>query len=228
MTDKIIVRGEFMRIAHAFTHGQTSVFDVEHSHSRHTRGIYIEPHPSGQGVNVVATDGAALALQHDTEGYAPKPTLIHGLVKRDAVALSNGTLGARRFTVDDQGDANIKAGDGTVERELPHVRQVGAEGYPKWNHLVPTRDDIELMVEGFPGYLNIAYLSILARLWDDNLPNCRTVRILSTGGLTDRVILQFPWRPDLMVIVAPLFVGSGMPTTPDLFRLVEQDDDDDL
>lgn len=228
MTDKIIVRGEFMRIAHAFTYGETSVSEAGYTHSRYTRGIYIEPHPSGKGVNVVATDGAALALQHDTEGYAPKPVLIHGLVKRDAVALSNGILGARRFTVDDQGAACIKTSDGSVEQELPHVQQSVAEGYPSWRQLVPSQDDIELMVEGFPGYLNIAYLSILARLWDDSLANCRTVRILSTGGLEDQVILQFPWRPHLMVIVAPFLAGSGMPTTPDLFRLVEQDDDDDL
>ncbi len=43
----------------------------------HFQGLYIEPHQSGDGVYLVATDGHAMGVFYDREGECDEPTLLN-------------------------------------------------------------------------------------------------------------------------------------------------------
>jgi len=218
MMSNIEIRGEFIRIARAFAGTATGVFDIDNlKHGTSINGIYVEPHASGQGVQIVSTDGAAMCIQWDRKGRVDRPYLICGIDKPTAVDLTGADINERWLVG--------KPGAMTIERRvLPKTKvtrlpeanfhpvrlngaptdEPGVTVYPNWRSAVPARDEIEAMSEGYPGVLNAAYLSIIARLHDDSMANCRAVRLLHSGSINSPVLLQFPWRNDTFVIIAPL------------------------
>ena len=42
----------------------------------HLKGVHVEPHPSGKGVLMVATDGHILVVLHDKNGHAARPAIL--------------------------------------------------------------------------------------------------------------------------------------------------------
>lgn len=219
----IEIRSDFIRIARAFTAGASGVFTNPESTSPYTglRGIYVEPHPSGKGVLIVSSDRSAICVQWDQKGSVDRPRLICGITPRQAHEMSGAVLDDRWLV----GTAEKLALRTTKARPTPlpgveaHKCRIngkptdepGVFPYPDWRHMVPTQDEIDQMSDGFPGYFDLTYAAILGRLYSDGAQNCRTVRVKHASGLGKLsiptgdpiMLLQFPWRPNLLVIIAP-------------------------
>jgi len=213
----IEIRSEFIRIAHAFTAGATGVFDIEHlKHGHAVKNIYVEPHASGKGVQIVSTDGGCMCVQWDREGHVDRPYLICGLTRPDTLDMSGSNI-SERWLVGSPEKLSIRQDIGPkyptkrlsgvtackVRLRDEATDEPGVTVYPNWRSHLPSREDIDSMSEGYPGFLNAAYLSIIARLYDDGMQNCRGVRVLHKGSIESPVLLQFPWRNDLFVLIAP-------------------------
>lgn len=246
----IEIRSDFIRIARAFTYGASGVFTQSKfpDWMPPIRGIYVEPHPSGTGVQIVSTDGCALCVQWDRKGRVDKSRLIADLTHQQCLEFSGADLNARWLV--GTGEELALRTDGKKKTKLPGVTALGifiandpkappgAPRYPDWRHLVPTNPD--KLTPGFPGLLNAAYLSIIARLYDDGMQNMRNVRVLChVNDPKLPVVLQFPWRPDMMVVIAPMKddpsmwadtltrITSAEPVDPDDPFLKDDGADDD-
>lgn len=230
----IEIRAEILRIAHAWTLG-ASGYPSFLTHQREIfRSILIEPYEHG-GVRVVSSDGAAMCVQVDRHGSTDGRYLIEGLTNKDFQVVKDKPSFESWFEADpDAGTPAFVDGVGaSTLAELPHVRLWGSApsgtyAYPDWKSVVPSHDELKSMQEGYPGQLSVAYLSVISRLWNGYLADCRVVRLLSHGDMARNAILQFPWSPDMMVVIAPFQLKNGMPTNQDLFNLLPEQDDDDL
>lgn len=67
MTDFIFRADYFQAVAQCISSDETRYY---------LQGVYIEPHPSGTGVLMVATNGHIMAVIHDPEGHADKPAIL--------------------------------------------------------------------------------------------------------------------------------------------------------
>jgi len=67
-TKEIRINAEYLRLAQLFS----SKDDVRY----YLKGVQVEPHPSGEGILIIATDGHVLGSFYDRNGYVPEPMLI--------------------------------------------------------------------------------------------------------------------------------------------------------
>lgn len=218
---KIEIRSDFIRIARAFTAGATGAFPEKHyviNELTIERGIYVEPHPCGQGVQIVSTDNGALCVQWDQKGRIDRPRIITGVTHSMALEMSGAVLDDR-WLVGDQDKLTLRNDSGgrmktkvlTGVSAHPcriageRLQEPGVSQFPAWRHLIPTQAQIDAMQDGCPDHLNLAYMLILGRLYADGTQNCRNVRIkYSDRGDPRPAILQFPWRKNMFVVIAPL------------------------
>lgn len=220
-TMPIQIRADFLRVAHAFTYGASGVFTDSKLPCDQVpiRGVYVEPHPCGTGVQIVSTDGCALCVQWDQKGKIDRGRLITGLTKSACLEFSGSDLNANwvigdpeKFYLQKDGKKKVRL-EGVAAWHTYIINDPdcppGGPKYPGWRHLVPK--DLDSLTPGFPGLINVAYLSIIGTLYRDGLQNVRHVRVLShIGDPNLPVVLQFPWRSNTMVIIAPLKDDPGM------------------
>jgi hypothetical protein len=216
----IEIRSEFVRIARLFTSGVTRSYHSDHAA---LKNIYVEPHASGKGVQIVSCDGAAMCVQWDREGTVERPYLICGVDKDHAKHMSGNTIN-ERWLIGNPNSGMTVVGDTSLNSSLKKYRVEGAglcrvrvagdetdepgvTIYPNWRVAVPTQDEIVGMVDGFPGTMSVEYLSIIARLYEDGMQHERGVRVMSNGSPTSNVLVQFPWRDGTFVVIAPLDRG---------------------
>lgn len=215
----IEIRSEFVRIARQFTGGTTGVND---SYLR-VRGdlaiqnVYVEPAPAG-GVYVVGTDASVLCVHYEREGKVDRPYIIKGLTREHDFILSNGASSYDRWLIATPEGAIVKTADGKsiklegvtikpadrISNNPPH----GVVAFPDWRTVVPSREEIAKMKMGYPYTLNVAYLSIVARLYDTGSIASRAVQIRSFGTMEKPVVLTFPWRPDLTIVIQSVTVSA--------------------
>lgn len=220
----IELRSDFVRIARAFTYGASGVFTTTSvaDPSTATKGIYVEPHPSGKGVLLVSTDRSGLCVQWDQKGSVDRPRLICGLKAPQAHEMSGAVLDDR-WLVGTAEKLALRVAGKSRPIPLPGVEahkcriegeptdEPGVFPYPSWRHMVPSQAEIDQMKDGMPGHFDLAYAAILGRLYSDGAQNCRTVRVKHTPRLGNSVgpngepimLLQFPWRPNMLVVIAP-------------------------
>lgn len=253
---KIEIRSDFIRIARAFTAGATGVFTTKHYVNNELtieRGIYVEPHPCGQGVQIVSTDNAALCVQWDKKGRVDRPRIITGITHGMALEMSGAVLDDR-WLVGDEAKLSLRNDSGgrlrtkTLEGVAAYPCRIhgernhepGVSQFPAWRHLVPSQAEIDAMQDGCPGRINLAYMLIMGRLYADGTQNCREARIKYTAkGELPPVIMQFPWRKNMFVVIAPVkpqpdpscwhddFLHALTGEEPEL-RHENEDDDDEL
>lgn len=215
----IEIRSEFVRIARQFTGGTTGVNDsyLRVRSDLAVQHVYVEPAPAG-GVYVVGTDASVLCVHYEREGKVDRPYVIKGLTREHDFILSNGASSYDRWLIATPQGVIVKTADGKqiplegvtinpadrISNNPPH----GVIAFPDWRAVVPTREEIAKMKMGYPYTLNVAYLSILARLYDTGSIASRAVQIRSFGTMEKPVVLTFPWRPDLTVVIQSVTVSA--------------------
>jgi len=65
---EITISAEYLRLAQLFASKEDARY--------YLKGVNVEPHPSGAGVLIVATDGHVMGIFYDREGYVPESMLI--------------------------------------------------------------------------------------------------------------------------------------------------------
>jgi len=223
---RITVGAEYLRIARMF-----AVTDRKkaHIHQRFiTAATYILLHPTGKtGLHVISTDGAVVCIQYDKDGAADRAYTIK-IDDDTAGHLKGNTVDSRQVVIDMEKDRlRVLEGTETVFKAAlcNNVRKAhifehagpslptGENGvmiYPDWRRIAPSEEDLTGMKEGFPGIISMRYLRTIAAMYDDWL-DYRDVRILHKprGTLDDSTIYaQFPWRPQMLLIIAPLTGGE--------------------
>lgn len=232
----IEIRSEFVRIARLFTKGVTGVTPPCAMNRPVLSDIYVEPNDAGEGVYVIASDGAAMCVQLDRKGEVDRPYVITNANAHRAIDFSCGGTINDHWLVGNPDSLKIVK-KGKLHAKLSDVRlhparyegtdhEPGTVAYPKWRTVVPTQHDIASMQPGFPGYVDCAYLSTVARLYDDSMANCRTVKILSNGDINSPTLLQFPWRPEMFVVIAPLESQGSLPETSAINDVMSDGSDD--
>lgn len=235
------VRGEFIRIASSFTPSNTGAIINSHEVMNN---IIVHPAPKG-GVYIVSSDRAALCVQHDVKGYADRCYAIQGLKDGELVELSNGPLDNRWLISEKKGQLSIVGSDfnhvlhtdaimlSASTPSYPVEQEPKGLTYVDWKRVVPTKEDFkENYKEGFPGVLSMRYLSIVSRLYTDQLANFRSVYFYHSGNPEKPAILQFPWRSNMIVVIAPMLNDSKdgtviKPNPVDMFGLLAEEYEDD-
>lgn len=235
------VRGEFIRIASSFTPSNTG---TTINSQGVMNNIIVHPAPEG-GVYIVSCDHAALCVQHDANGYADRCYAIRGLKDEELVELSNGPLDNRWLVSEEKDQLSIVGSDfnhvlHTDANMLPastpsYPVEQEPEGltYVDWKRVVPTKEDFEENYkQGFPGVLSMRYLSIVSRLYTDQLANFRSVYFYHSGNPEKPAILQFPWRSKMVVVIAPMLNDNKddtviKPNPVDMFGLLAKEYGDD-
>lgn len=237
------VRADFIRVAHAFCYGVTGVFDSaikQNTLSEASRSVYIEPHPSGEGVRIVSTDGCAICIQWDRKGYVDRPRLLSGLTHCMVLDFSGTVLDDRwieatatdSLTLTRAGKTDIPLAATNVYKAWANVKGDGTQ-FPPFGQYVIEPENLHNLTRGFPGELNCAYLTLIGRLYEDGLQNVRTVRVYShNGDTTLPVVLHFPWRDYTTVVLAPMKdnpkAWKDVLTDPVMREMAMSDNDDDL
>lgn len=215
----IEIRSEFVRIARQFTGGTTGVNDsyLRVRSDLAVQGVYVEPAPAG-GVYVVGTDASVLCVHYEREGKVDRPYIIKGLTREHDFILSNGASSYDRWLIATEDGLIVKTSDGKrvklegvsiqpadrISYKPPH----GVVAYPDWRAVVPSREEIAKMKLGYPHTLNVAYLSIVARLFDTGSIASRAVQFRSFGTIQKPVVLTIPWRPDLTIVIQSVTVSE--------------------
>ena len=216
---KLKIRAEFIRVAFSFTAVGSHVFGLDNlKFGDAMKSIYVEPHPSGKGVLVVSTDGGCLCVQWDRKGSVDRAYAITGLVRTDMAYMRGATINDIWLLDDDEGvfvRNNKKFPDTDTELPDVHLDDAHLKGeitppgnrsleYVDWRQVVPSDAEIATMQDGYPGMLNAAYLGAIAKLWLDNDPQSRRVRVRHKGSYLSPVLLTLPWRPDTFMVIKPM------------------------
>ena len=194
----------------------SALYQSTDHHRFYLRGVNIEPHPSGVGVLMVATDGHRLSAYYDRQGEAvepvvvpvPKP-LIAAIAKRSAAA-SRLTWDAGRWTVlDEYGDVSSI-----------HLADAIDGSFPDWRHVVGTGlASLSLDGIGFDPALFAAMASIIKVAKAHGVdaggvkiaPSDSSPARLLIGGMPDwsGVMMPYRWRePNASGVEPPDWLGE--------------------
>lgn len=249
----IDLRGEFLRIARMFQVGETGPTHPSIRLITAARYTLIEPNPSGDdGVYVISTDGAVACIQFDETGKADRPYVINideetadklrGAetvndlrVRANLEKLVIRNKGIRVHSVerdDIMWPAEIFEWAGPTAPTHRTDKYIGM--FPNWRKFLPSRVQLDAMEKGVPGVISARYLSIIGRMYDDML-EYRDVRFLyepADEGKFERAYVQFPFRPDMLLVIAPMkpsdfdIVGGIERITSPLWD--DEDEDEEL
>lgn len=250
---RIEVNADVLRIANLYCTREGSHRPLNQRMVTATEYILLDPDPDG-GLWVISTDCAALCVQYDTDGRVDRPYTIAvsddlakhlaGDTTRDRIViikdetlrvLSNGTPVYRAHVAPGEIVRNAEIHD-AVGATWPGERQYTIT-YPNWKKLLPTKEAIAEMDIGFTGQVSARYLSLIGRMYDEWNEH-RDAMIMSRPAKYDSthlsdMIVQFPWRPDMLLIIAPMMGCKPEEVRMNAGRVAslarqQSDEDDDL
>lgn len=138
---RTVIRAEYARMIQPF------ISKEETCHYLKLNGFYVEPHPSGKGVLIVATDGHVIGVFHDADGVCSAPAIVR---------LDTATLAACKSAEGDEftrllainGDAAgvvfDVAGDDALKTKIGDPSWIHAQAkclidgiFPNWRCVIP-------------------------------------------------------------------------------------------
>ena len=127
------------------------------------KGVHVEPHPSGTGVIMVATNGHILAALYDPDGYACRKAILTMPWKTSELATKRYEESNRTLYI-----PSLDAGVGTVKQRcdgdpvaVAMVAEIKDATFPDWRRIVPTDNSKEYAWEGTS--FDLGYLTIIAK-----------------------------------------------------------------
>jgi hypothetical protein len=147
------------------------------------KGVYVEPHPEG-GAIIVATQGHAMGIWHDTSGEVERPIIL-SVGKALLAACSSGNEFEKRRLVDKNGRLTVVDNTGAeiyIQGEIG--KKVGAEQYevegkfPDWRRVVPEIEPGKTQLYNVlqPQYLRLASEATRIAFGGDKFGNSLTLR----------------------------------------------------
>lgn len=134
---KLLVNAEYIRLAHGFASTEATRY--------YLMGVQVEPHPSGEGVLIIATDGHVAGIFYDRTGIADKNYLLD-LDKPTLSALKSQRSDSKKNRL-----VTIKNDHLTIVREEGgfeyHIKPNAVEidgTFPDWRRIVPENFDGEV------------------------------------------------------------------------------------
>ena len=186
-------------------------------------GVYVEPHPSGAGVIMVATDGTIMAVLHDPKGLAVRPAILTMNWRTSEIKTKrSASYGENPHVLHilslSANVGTIKMRDGGEEIATVAINEI-TEKFPDWRRVLPTDASKEYPWRA-SGY-NMEKLAAIHRaitLLDGNktaldiLPGKDSApAIIRHEGPADAVFVIMPRRRNGGVYVPPAWL-SATPT----------------
>ncbi len=197
---KLSINAEYVRLAHGFASTEETRF--------YLMGVQVEPHPSGEGVLIIATDGHVAGIFYDRKGIADKNYLL-ALDKPTLSALkaqrSDGNRGNRFVTIKD--DRLVITNMAGLEYHIkPNAVEIDGT-FPDWRRIIP---------EKFEGEASLAidanglkpFIAVAKSLVGNSGMACVTLTPGAVGGPNSCRVAH----PDFTGVITPARGGRTEPT----------------
>lgn len=220
---RVTLHAEHLRLAMMFMAGANSPVPKGGGLLTPARHILFERAPAG-GLYVIAVDGSAVFIQYDQDGLADDDYVLAGSTVYEALLknLKGPTIREPMVEIEDK-VARVCHSNGNVNNypidQLDRAAvfknfgtSVPTPFSPTWLTIVPSPEQVQEMKPGAPAGLSARVMSVIGRFYDD-MREYRDVRLyhgdmVHNGIAFPRIVAMFPWRPQMMLFIAPDSFGD--------------------
>ena len=184
------------------------------------KGVYVEPHSSGKGVLMVATDGHILVVLHDKDGHAARPAILT-MNWRASELKAKRSEGYKTLHIQSLVEKSGAIASGIIKIRDTHLEAdtigvVEVDGtFPNWRRVIPTDNSKEYPLSG-KGYAMDLLITIHKAI--KVIDNNKTKAILDilperNGGPS---IIHYRGNMDALFVIMPYRnTTSGAYSTPE-------------